>query len=79
MLAGVGAGYYTRLERGSLTNASNAVLDPLSRALQLEESERSHLYDLARIAKTTARPATARTVWTAAPAKLSGSRRGRPR
>lgn len=48
MLAGVSVEYYTRMERGSLGSASESVLDALSRALQLNDDERSHLYDLAR-------------------------------
>ena len=49
MLAGVSADYYTRLERGSLVGASDSVLDALARALQLDDAERDHLFDLARI------------------------------
>ncbi|MFI5842564.1 helix-turn-helix transcriptional regulator [Catenuloplanes sp. NPDC051500] len=50
MLAGVSPDYYTRLERGNLSGVSDSVLDALSRALRLDEAERSHLYDLARAA-----------------------------
>jgi hypothetical protein len=50
MLAGVSVDYYTRLERGNLAGASESVLDALSRALQLDEAERVHLFDLARAA-----------------------------
>ena len=49
MLAGVSADYYIRLERGSLVGASDSVLDALARALQLDDAEREHLFDLARI------------------------------
>jgi hypothetical protein len=48
MLAGVSVDYYTRLERGDLTGASDGVIDALIRALQLDEAEGVHLYDLAR-------------------------------
>ncbi|MDQ0604775.1 transcriptional regulator with XRE-family HTH domain [Streptomyces canus] len=48
MLAGVSVDYYVRLERGHLAGASEEVLDALSNALQLDEAERAHLYDLAR-------------------------------
>jgi transcriptional regulator with XRE-family HTH domain len=48
MLAGVSAEYYARMERGNFSGASEAVLDSLARALQLDESERAHLLDLAR-------------------------------
>ncbi|WBB56271.1 helix-turn-helix transcriptional regulator [Verrucosispora sp. WMMD573] len=55
MLAGVSPDYYTRLERGNLSGVSDSVLDALCRALQLDEAERSHLYDLARAANTNPR------------------------
>jgi hypothetical protein len=42
--------YYARLERGSLRGASDEVLDAVARALQLDEAERAHLFDLARAA-----------------------------
>ncbi|GAA2597145.1 hypothetical protein GCM10010424_53550 [Streptomyces lienomycini] len=61
MLAGVSAEYYARMERGNLSGTSEAVLDSLARALQLDESERAHLMDLARTAGTTRRPARRRT------------------
>ncbi|MEV0380571.1 helix-turn-helix transcriptional regulator [Nonomuraea sp. NPDC050643] len=47
-LAGVSAGYYTRLEQGQSPNASDAVLDAVARVLRLDEAERAHLYTLAR-------------------------------
>ena len=53
MLAGVSVDYYTRLERGNLAGASESVLDALARALQLDEAERAHLFDLARTANRT--------------------------
>ncbi len=52
MLAGVSVDYYTRLERGNLAGVSDSVLDALARALQLDEAERVHLFDLARAAST---------------------------
>jgi transcriptional regulator with XRE-family HTH domain len=55
LLAGVSVDYYTRLERGNLGGVSEAVLDALAQALQLDEAEREHLFDLARAAPTTAR------------------------
>jgi transcriptional regulator with XRE-family HTH domain len=55
MLAGVSTDYYTRLERGNLTGASDSVLDAVARALQLDEAERTHLFDLARAAGPGAR------------------------
>jgi transcriptional regulator with XRE-family HTH domain len=54
LLAGVSVDYYTRLERGNLAGASESVLEALARALQLDEAERIHLFDLARTAATTA-------------------------
>ena len=48
LLAGVSADYYIRLERGNLAGVSEPVLDALASALQLDEAERSHLFDLAR-------------------------------
>src|SRR3954447_20708812 len=56
LLAGVSVEYYTRLERGHARGVSDSVLEALVRALQLDEAERAHLYDLAR----TANPAHAR-------------------
>ncbi|GHE73364.1 transcriptional regulator [Streptomyces spiralis] len=75
MLAGVSVEYYTRLERGNLTGVSDQVLDALAQALRLDDTERMHLYDLARTAgagskatarrrdpKPTIRPSVARIV-----------------
>jgi MmyB-like transcription regulator ligand binding domain/Helix-turn-helix domain len=50
MLAGMSTDYYTRLERGNLSGVSGSVLDALARALQLDEAERTHLFDLAATA-----------------------------
>ncbi|MGN8553135.1 UNVERIFIED_CONTAM: helix-turn-helix transcriptional regulator [Microbacterium sp. SLM126] len=47
-LAGVSVEYYAKLERGSIAGASGAVLDAVSRALQLSDAEHAHLLDLAR-------------------------------
>jgi transcriptional regulator with XRE-family HTH domain len=55
LLAGVSVDYYTRLERGNASGVSETVLEALARALQLDEAERAHLFDLAR-AQSTARP-----------------------
>lgn len=55
MLAGVSAEYYARLERGNLSGVSESVLEALVRALQLDEAERAHLFDLARAANSTPR------------------------
>ena len=53
VLAGVSVDYYTRLERGNMSGVSESVLEALARALQLDEAERAHLFDLARAAGTT--------------------------
>jgi len=50
MLAGMSTDYYTRLERGNLSGVSDSVLDALASALQLDETERTHLFDLAATA-----------------------------
>ena len=51
LLAGVSIDYYVRMERGNLAGASDAVLDGIANALQLDEAERAHLFDLARAAQ----------------------------
>jgi transcriptional regulator with XRE-family HTH domain len=56
ILAGVSVDYYTRLERGDLSGVSEGVLEALARALQLDDAERVHLFDLARAAKPTSAP-----------------------
>src|SRR4051794_25648186 len=52
LLAGVSPDYYVRLERGNLTGVSDSVLEAVARALQLDDAERGHLFDLARAANT---------------------------
>jgi transcriptional regulator with XRE-family HTH domain len=49
-LAGVSVEYYKRLERGNAAGVSDAVLEALADALQLDDAERAHLFDLARAA-----------------------------
>jgi transcriptional regulator with XRE-family HTH domain len=60
-LAGVSVEYYRRLERGTVAGVSELVLEGLARALQLDDAERAHLFDLVRAANpatpTRARPA----------------------
>ncbi len=46
-LAGMSVEYYAKLERGSLSGVSPAVLDAIARALQLDDAERAHLLRLA--------------------------------
>ncbi len=54
-LAGVSVTYLTRLEQGQSQNASDAVIDSLARALQLDADEHAHLRALARPRSATAR------------------------
>ena len=56
VLAGVSVPYYTRLERGDMGGASESVLEALARALQLDDAERIHLFDLARAVQPTVTP-----------------------
>jgi len=58
MLAGVSIDYYVRMERGNLAGASDAVLEGIARALQLDGAEHDHLFDLARASEP--RPARPR-------------------
>jgi len=48
MLAGLSTDYYTRLEKGKVSNPSDAVLEAISRVLELDEAEHTHLLDLVR-------------------------------
>jgi transcriptional regulator with XRE-family HTH domain len=56
VLAGVSVPYYTRLERGDLSGASEGVLEALAGALNLGDAERAHLFDLARAAHPNGAP-----------------------
>ncbi|BBH67895.1 transcriptional regulator [Actinoplanes sp. OR16] len=47
-LAGVSPIYYTRLEQGQSTNASESVIEAIAGALALTDGERAYLHDLAR-------------------------------
>src|SRR5438270_10837510 len=58
MLAGISVEYYTQLERGTVRGVSEDVLDAIARALQLDDVERTHMFDLVRTAKQ--RPAKGR-------------------
>lgn len=51
VLAGVSTDWYTRLEKGHISGVSEDVLDAVARALQLDEAERTYLFDLARAAR----------------------------
>jgi transcriptional regulator with XRE-family HTH domain len=61
LLAGISAEYYTRLERGNMRGVSEEVLDGITRALQLDEGDRMHLFDLARAVNATPNRAGRRT------------------
>jgi transcriptional regulator with XRE-family HTH domain len=61
-LAGVSIDYYRRLERGQVSGVSDSVLEALARALQLDDAERAHLFDLAHAANPTAAPRRRRPV-----------------
>jgi transcriptional regulator with XRE-family HTH domain len=50
VLAGVSTEWYTRLEKGHIAGVSEDVLEAVARALQLDEAERTYLFDLARAA-----------------------------
>jgi transcriptional regulator with XRE-family HTH domain len=58
LLAGISVEYYTQLERGGVRGVSEDVLEAVARALQLDDVERGHLFDLVRAAKQ--RPARPR-------------------
>ena len=60
-LAGVSVEYYTRIERGNLAGVSDNVLEALAGALQLEDAERAHLFDLARASQPAAMTRRRRT------------------
>ncbi|MFJ9123700.1 helix-turn-helix transcriptional regulator [Streptomyces sp. NPDC102340] len=51
VLAGVSTEWYTRLEKGHIGGVSEDVLAAVAQALQLDEDERTYLFDLARAAK----------------------------
>jgi hypothetical protein len=55
VLAGVSTEWYTRLEKGHIAGVSEDVLEAVARALQLDEAERTYLFDLARAAIKPAR------------------------
>ncbi|HEX4520252.1 MAG TPA: helix-turn-helix transcriptional regulator [Gaiellaceae bacterium] len=87
LLAGVSTEYYARLERGDTRGVSDSVLSALARALQLDDAERVHLFDLAkatspagpvtnRVARPTVRPSIARLLdsMSATPAYLRNAR-----
>jgi transcriptional regulator with XRE-family HTH domain len=54
-LAGVSVDYYSRLEQGRHLNVSDEVLDAVARALRLDATERSYLFQIARPNRRTRR------------------------
>jgi transcriptional regulator with XRE-family HTH domain len=60
LLAGVSVDYYTRLERGNARGVSDSVLEALARALQLDEAERAHLFNLVQAANASSASRAAR-------------------
>ena len=73
LVAGMSPEYYKRLERGNAAGVSEAVIDGVSRALQLDEAEHAHLLDLIRAANAGAHPRQRRRP--AARAQLTSSMR----
>lgn len=49
VLANLSADYVVQMERGNLRGVSEGVLNAVANALQLDEAERTHLFDLARV------------------------------
>ncbi|MCX4862084.1 helix-turn-helix transcriptional regulator [Streptomyces canus] len=60
VLAGISPEWYTRLEKGHISGVSEDVLDAVARALQLDDDERTYLFDLARAARPARRATTPR-------------------
>ena len=60
VLAGVSTEWYSRLEKGHISEVSEDVLDAVARALQLDDEERTYLFDLARAARPARRAARRR-------------------
>ena len=56
VLAGVSPDWFIRLEKGHIAGVSDDVLDAVARALQLNDAEREHLFNLARAAKPVRTP-----------------------
>ncbi|MET9762230.1 helix-turn-helix transcriptional regulator [Streptomyces sp. NPDC006372] len=60
VLAGVSTEWYTRLEKGHISGVSEDVLAAVAQALQLNEDERTYLFDLARAARPARRKSSRR-------------------
>ncbi len=51
LLAGISVEYYIQVERGRVNGVSEDVLEAIARALQLDEVERTHMFDLVHAVK----------------------------
>ena len=51
VICGISVDYYTRLERGNLTGVSDSVLNSVATVLQLDETERAHLFNLIKVSQ----------------------------
>lgn len=51
VLAGVSTEWYARLEKGNISGVSEDVLNAVARALNLDDEERTYLFELARAAR----------------------------
>ncbi|MBP5910083.1 helix-turn-helix domain-containing protein [Streptomyces sp. LBUM 1478] len=60
VLAGVSTEWYTRLEKGHINGVSEDVLAAVAQALELDDDERTYLFDLARAARPARRPPSRR-------------------
>lgn len=60
VLAGVSTEWYTRLEKGHISGVSEDVVEAVAQALQLDDDERTYLFDLARAARPARRTPTRR-------------------
>lgn len=60
VLANISVEYLTRLERGNASGVSDTILNALAQALQLDEAETEHLFDLAKNVRGSARPSRRR-------------------
>jgi transcriptional regulator with XRE-family HTH domain len=60
VLAGISVFYYSRLERGDVRGVSDGVLGAVAAALQLDDADRSRLFELARAGRPTVVPRTRR-------------------
>lgn len=62
LLAGMSVEYYVKFERGNATGVSESIIDGISRALKLDDTERGHLYDLVKAANNGVRPQRRRPI-----------------